>query len=1032
MMIDIYIFLCFIGSIHQGQCTHCKHLGPGGFGGATVDLSAFRIVEDPYDTNNGKKKDKRQQFCKDIPIFDAFIVVESNNDLSNPVAVHGRVYDCSEFDSLGTIPSITAEDAVKAVIDPEDVDNINAQQVTLTIYIEHDDEDTARLVWVITVASFVDIYSWWSIVDAMDGSIYQKIDKMQQFTVTETGGNEKIGPMHYTFDLPQLSLRNDKVIVSKWHAHTPTNESTMDDYWSELWSNLWSKDAINCTAEGEDCVNDAVNGGYGPAGDAFQFGNEAVELFNEWAWGLDPLAPQFMPMHLFVHMYEDNAFYWGGILVFGDGVTYGYPFTTRDVVGHEAAHGFTDYHSNLIYSAESGAMNEAYSDLAGQALNVYANGYTNWTPGEDFTKPSYESIARKMYDPRMREWKAIANYSDINVHRSSGIYNNMFYLLSAYGWSVKDIFQVATKANIIYWAPNSTMHEGACDMIDAAVDLFGEDQDRIYNLRTAFRTVGIECDDLNIVLEEDSLSAKQGDILDYVYQNDDDRLLRFAVDEGGVGEFVFVVKFGSQPAADGTDADCVLTVIGLVECTFDQPSQIGTWYVRIVANSDFSGVSFAIEKPPVDVHTCQEQLSSLETDWIASDVHHPGPDWTINSDDNTWTSNCDAPAWRRTTFHFASNIGSDACNYDDLITISGKAQGPSTRYVLQVAFQNEEGVTVASDSISDVDLSDTAQEYSLTYDNKRGLAVQVTVTEHAGAGTILTAPVITIPLSCAFSPRDEEAAWQVSSTGDDWLVNRVDKTWTAQSGLSTRNITVSLSQFCPLDPYPDGYPEHVQDEIDHFVMSTQYITVFGRVSSNEFTGEYHLQVEFKNGWGTVIATKDTGVVTTINGVQEHSVSYEPESWHYGLREDTGNHESNEISLVTITETVQYFGILEMPIIRISDRDDTPFDPTASARHVRINTDSGYDPMKPEVGTKITTPNTVMDRIKNPFVRDDEEHWNDFKLLDAKMTYIMYILVAMLGLMIFAVCYGMCCGFNVNPPRFTRRKKYSVFEDESDV
>ena len=51
------------------------------------------------------------------------------------------------------------------------------------------------------------------------------------------------------------------------------------------------------------------------------------------------------------------------------------------------------------------------------------------------------------------------------------------------------------------------MKQGACDMIDACVDLFGTvKQDYIYDLRQAFSTVNIECDDLNIVLKPKSLS----------------------------------------------------------------------------------------------------------------------------------------------------------------------------------------------------------------------------------------------------------------------------------------------------------------------------------------------------------------------------------------------------------------------------------------------------------------------------------------------------------------------------------------------
>ena len=46
-----------------------------------------------------------------------------------------------------------------------------------------------------------------------------------------------------------------------------------------------------------------------------------------------------------------------------------YPLTTPDTVTHEVTHAFTEYNSNLEYSKQSGAINEAYSDIAGELLN---------------------------------------------------------------------------------------------------------------------------------------------------------------------------------------------------------------------------------------------------------------------------------------------------------------------------------------------------------------------------------------------------------------------------------------------------------------------------------------------------------------------------------------------------------------------------------------------------------------------------------------------------------------------------------------
>ena len=61
----------------------------------------------------------------------------------------------------------------------------------------------------------------------------------------------------------------------------------------------------------------------------------------------------------------DNAFWNGEAIHIGDGCSTFHPLSSIDVVAHEVAHGFTTYTSGLVYSSQSGGMNEAFSDMAG-------------------------------------------------------------------------------------------------------------------------------------------------------------------------------------------------------------------------------------------------------------------------------------------------------------------------------------------------------------------------------------------------------------------------------------------------------------------------------------------------------------------------------------------------------------------------------------------------------------------------------------------------------------------------------------------
>jgi hypothetical protein len=58
-----------------------------------------------------------------------------------------------------------------------------------------------------------------------------------------------------------------------------------------------------------------------------------------------------------LYMNQFNAYYDGVQIVIGNGLA------VDDVVPHEWAHGYTDYSSNLVYSYQSGAINEAMSDM---------------------------------------------------------------------------------------------------------------------------------------------------------------------------------------------------------------------------------------------------------------------------------------------------------------------------------------------------------------------------------------------------------------------------------------------------------------------------------------------------------------------------------------------------------------------------------------------------------------------------------------------------------------------------------------------
>jgi thermolysin len=149
-----------------------------------------------------------------------------------------------------------------------------------------------------------------------------------------------------------------------------------------------------------------------------------------------------------VGLFYLNAFYAGnGVMVYGEGLPtnltaggykWNYFSGALDVVAHELAHGVTDYTSRLIYRNESGALNEAFSDIIGASVEFYFQqagaGYLNadYAIGEDLTAPI--SGFRSMSNPQVYghpdhySRRYLGTSDNGGVHSNSGIANHAFYL----------------------------------------------------------------------------------------------------------------------------------------------------------------------------------------------------------------------------------------------------------------------------------------------------------------------------------------------------------------------------------------------------------------------------------------------------------------------------------------------------------------------------------------------------------------------------------------------------------------------------
>ncbi|MHA6492405.1 M4 family metallopeptidase [Pseudomonas borbori] len=378
----------------------------------------------------------------------------------------------------GTRPALTPEQALAQAKSLKGVSQRALNEQT-ELVIELDDANQARLAYV--VSYFLDGAQPsrpFFLIDANDGSVLKQWDGLaHRRDATGHGGNQKTGRYVFGSDYGPLRVTND--------CHMNSGDVLTVDLNNSNSNRKTTPFQFACSYN----EYKTVNGAYSPLNDAHYFGNVVFNLYRDW-FGLRPITQKlYMKVH-FGNGYE-NAFWDGSSMTFGDGEDTFYPLVALDVVAHEVSHGFTEQNSGLEYRNQSGGINEAFSDMAGEAAEYYMRGSNDWKVGYDIFKG--DGALRYMADPT-RDGESIGHATDyyrgMDVHNSSGVYNRAFYLLArSSGWNTRKAFEVFLDANRFYWTETSTYDRGACGVILAA-------EARNYGsaaVTRAFEKVGVSC-----------------------------------------------------------------------------------------------------------------------------------------------------------------------------------------------------------------------------------------------------------------------------------------------------------------------------------------------------------------------------------------------------------------------------------------------------------------------------------------------------------------------------------------------------------
>lgn len=434
-------------------------------------------------TAHGTRTIRMQQVWHGIPVFGRVLTVEADANgrasiLSGSI-VNGLSTELSSatarLDPLAARKLWRAQSGVKSA----DA-TIEERQADLYVYAQA--EGRARLIYL--VSHFVGgahPSRPTAMMDADTGQVIKRWDGLAFAEAVGPGGNEKTGKYMYGMNRPYLPVLQEGGLCTMRNGIVRTSDMGGE------WTGFGKPWVFDCpVSEG-----DAINGGYGPINDAHYFGNKVVDMYQAY---LNTLPLTGMPLLLLVHAGKnfENAAWTGVSMIFGDGYEKFYPVVGLDVVGHEVSHGFTEQNSGLLTTGQAGAINESFSDTAGEAVKWFSRGRNDFLVGAEVLKDP-EGVLRYMCDPT-RDGVSIDHARDyqegMKVHDAAGIYNKAVCLIAKNdGWDMEKTFKIFARANMLYWTPEETFDSGACGVQRAAADLGYAEKD----VAGAFSQVGVAC-----------------------------------------------------------------------------------------------------------------------------------------------------------------------------------------------------------------------------------------------------------------------------------------------------------------------------------------------------------------------------------------------------------------------------------------------------------------------------------------------------------------------------------------------------------
>jgi len=436
--------------------------------------------------NLGYQHIRIAQTFHDLPVVGAEIIVHINNrDII--YQMNGKYLPDIK---VSVEPSIDASAALKVGLDEQEgKPGVNvSKEPSLVIYGTH-----LAYHYVISHEG-TDVGQWWYYVDAHTGKLIYRYNNIQYAAPVEGNG------YHTNVSGNRLTGEDGSIVVMQGFYENAGSLNYFLYNFSALWG-IYDEDAFDWEQQASSnwSTSDpaAVSGGK-------NYADTQTYVSNVLGRNSFDDAGAFARANVHTGDNYVNAYWDGTDFHFGDGDgVIANALTVLDIAAHEYGHALTSHTSNLIYSYESGSLNEAYSDIIGCSVEFYTQpdgtgSYPNATPGHDDWLMGEDCwlsdvALRDISDPQRYELPSYyhGTYWYTGTDDNGGVHTNngpacfAYYLLAVGGSGTNDghpygpitgvgevdAAAVALRANYYYHVPSDQYADAREHWISAASDL---------------------------------------------------------------------------------------------------------------------------------------------------------------------------------------------------------------------------------------------------------------------------------------------------------------------------------------------------------------------------------------------------------------------------------------------------------------------------------------------------------------------------------------------------------------------------------